>query len=393
MIETVKNIGYKRNMIFNFQELNYRYLRILLIISGIIFVMGSASSRHIVGGDVVYNCMGVDTTSNTIRYEVIFTMYRDAAGGGADFDFDASFGVYKGDGNRWSYVRTIANQPATEIELVNNIDANPCLIIPPNIRVEKGVYRFTVTLPISNETYLIAYQRCCRNVTINNIVRPDETGAAFTVEISPLAQETCNNSPKFKNFPPIVICLGERVNFDHSAIDVEGDQLVYEFCAPLTSGGQDGVNGGDPSSCTGVRPDPARCRPLYDEVTFRLPTYSAVNPLGGDPQITIDPETGRITGIPTQLGQFVVGVCVKEYRNGQLMGELSRDFQFNVAECEQSVVAQIQSDGVIGDRDFLINSCGVNTIEFVNESYDEENIQSYLWTFDINGISETVTSR
>jgi gliding motility-associated-like protein len=366
----------------------------LLVLLFVWLAVGFSQARHIVGGDVVYNCMGIDTISQTISYEVIFTMYRDAAGGGADFDPDASFGVYKGGRNSWTYVRTVSNRPATDIELVNNIDANPCLIIPPNIRVEKGVYRFNLTLPISNDTYLISYQRCCRNVTINNIVRPDETGAAFTVEITPFAQETCNNSPKFNKFPPIVICLGERVNFDHSATDPEGDQLVYEFCAPLTSGGQDGaMGGGDPNSCTGVRPDPQRCPPLYDEVTFRLPTYSAVNPIGGDPQIRIDSETGRITGIPTQLGQFVVGVCVKEFRNGQLMGELRRDFQFNVAVCEQSVVAQVQSDATQGDRDFLINSCGNNTVTFVNESYEEASIQSYYWNFDINGTSKIVNTR
>ena len=253
-------------MVLFLERINRHFFHISILLGLLVLCTNKAESRHIVGGDVVYNCLGIDTLNGTINYEIIFTMYRDAAGGGADFDFDASFGVYRGRGSTWAYVRTVANQPATEIERVNNVGANPCLIIPPNIRVEKGVYRFTLTLPIGNETYMVAYQRCCRNVTINNILRPDETGAAFTVEITPRAQETCNNSPKFKNFPPIVICLGERINFDHSATDAEGDQLVYEFCAPLTSGGQDGVMGGDPNSCTGVRPDPQRCMP---PVTFR----------------------------------------------------------------------------------------------------------------------------
>jgi gliding motility-associated-like protein len=311
-------------------------------------------------------------------------MYRDAYGGGAPFDPDADFGVFLGnDSIGWAFVRNVSNQSPSGVEIVNNVAANPCLVYPPDISVEKGVYRFTLTLPLSNLSYMIGYQRCCRNVTINNIVRPDETGAAFNVIISPTAQITCNNSPKFDNFPPIVICLGEPVNFDHSATDEEGDQLVYEFCAPLQAGGQAGTTnvGGDPRSCEGVRPDPDRCPPPFREVSFLLPTYSAVNPLGGDPQVVINNESGFISGVPTVEGQFVVGVCVKEFRNGELIGTLRRDFQFNVAQCEQTVVADIQADAVLNGQNFLINSCGENTLTFDNNSFEIANIRSYDWEF------------
>lgn len=360
-----------------------KLIKISILLS-VLIVTNNLQGRHIVGGDVTYNCLGVDTLNKTFTIEVIFTMYRDAYGGGAPFDPDADFGVFIGnDTVGWSFVRTVSNQTATGVEQVNNAASNPCLIYPPNISVEKGVYKFNLTLPLSNFSYMIGYQRCCRNVTINNIVRPDETGAAFNVIISPTAQRTCNNSPKFKNFPPIVICLGEPVDFDHSAIDEEGDQLVYEFCAPLQAGGQAGTTnvGGDPRSCVGVRPDPDRCPPPFDEVTFLLPTYSAVNPLGGDPRVVINSETGFISGVPTVEGQFVVGVCVKEFRNGELIGTLRRDFQFNVARCEQTVVAQIAADAVIDGQNFLINSCGENTLTFENNSFEIANIRSYDWEF------------
>ncbi len=367
--------------------------RIIFSLLIVLVLGGQLDSRHIVGGDVVYNCLGVDTVNNVVSYEIIFTLYRDAFGGGAGFDTDASFGIFTGNGNNWSHFRSVENQSASDISVVDIVGINPCLRIPPNIRVEKGIYRFDVTLPISTQTYMIAYQRCCRNNTINNINEPDQTGAAFTAEITPLAQRTCNSSPKFTNFPPIVICLGERLNFDHSAFDSEGDQLVYEFCAPLQAGGQDGVSGGDPRSCNGVIPDPRRCPPPYSEVSFRQPTFTAVNPLGGDPRISINPETGLITGIPNTQGQFVVGVCVKEFRNGELIGSIRRDFQFNVAQCDQDVLADIESDMIVDGERHLINSCGENSITFINRSREQQNIFSYYWNFTVNGNEEIRETR
>ena len=69
------------------------------------------------------------------------------------------------------------------------------------------------------------------------------------------------------------------------------------------------------NDCNGITPDPANCLPPYNDVVFNAPTYTPTNPLGTASQISIDPITGIITGTPILTGQFVVGVCVKEYRN------------------------------------------------------------------------------
>ncbi len=369
--------------------------KIGFIIAFFFFIIHQNSARHIVGGDVQYECLSIDTINGTSTYLITFSMYRDAAAANAaGFDNDATFGVFVGNESSGSFFRGVNNIPVQDISRITEVGSNPCIIVPPGVRVEKGIYRFELTLPIlEDESYMIAYQRCCRNVTINNIVRPEEKGAAFTVEISPTSQISCNNSPVFNLFPPIVICLGEEVNFDHGATDAEGDQLVYEFCAPLTAGGQDGVNGGDPNSCTGVRPDPNRCLPPFEEVQFVLPRFSSVNPLGGSPQITINPTTGRINGIPNVEGQFVVGVCVKEFRDGELIGAIRRDFQFNVAPCEQTVVADIAATADLGPQMHEVVSCGETTIDFVNESFEEANIISYEWNFNIDGEDVIKTSR
>src|SRR5690606_18840671 len=132
----------------------------------------------------------------------------------------------------------------------------------------------------------------------------------------------------------------------------------------------------------------AVCLPPYDDVIFNAPQYSSLNPLGIESGLSINPITGLLTGTPKLTGQFVVGVCAKEYRNGVLMSVLRRDFQFNVVNCQVAVAAAIQADAVVDGKEYVINSCGNNEVTFINESEIEAFIQSYRWIFDINGEDE-----
>lgn len=238
-------------------------------------------SAHIVGGDVTYTCMGLDTifnndgTINRIRasLEINFTMYRDSRGGGANFDGpqNTAFGVYIGDNaaGEWSFFDIVRGINFQDREEIPAMEEDDCVTFPDNVGVESAIYSFRIVVPVDGSDVLVSYQRCCRNQTINNLVNPGETGAAFELLITSQALTSCNNSPDFVNFPPIFICAGQDLVFDHSAIDPEADRLRYSFCAPHTSGGTDGTNGfGDQFSCTGVRPAPDRCPPPYDDVVF-----------------------------------------------------------------------------------------------------------------------------
>jgi gliding motility-associated-like protein len=226
------------------------------------------------------------------------------------------------------------------------------------------------------------------------------------IEITSLAMEICNDSPIFNNFPPVVICSGLELEFDHSATDAEGHQVFYEFCAPLTAGGTDGATTpGDANGCTGVTPNPAQCSPPFDEVTFRLPDFSATNPLAGDPQVSINSVTGLITGVPQINGQYVVGVCAREIFNGEIMTIVRRDFQFNVTTCEVAVTAQIEPQGeatIVEIEEIIdgiptpvrtITSCGDEAIDFEHVG-PAEDILSYLWVADFgNGNTDTANTR
>ncbi len=345
----------------------------------------SLYAAHIIGGEITYACLGGD------KYRFTMKIYRDCAGDGAPFDStpnsNASPGTVTVFHGTQIYSILILQAP-----VVTSIDpeiSNPCLVMPPGICVEEGVYTFELILPKSDQSYTISYQRCCRNNTISNIVNPGQVGATYTIELTPKAQQVCNSSPTFNNFPPIVICAGEDIDFDFSATDPDGDQLVYEFCAPFKGGG---ANTDQPEIPTGVAPNPD-LPPPYLPVNFISPPYSPLNPMGGDPQVAIDPVTGLITGVPTVLGQFVVGVCISEYRNGQLLSVVRRDFQFNVAMCDPTVVADIAEDSTItkvGKQFNVVNVCGATQVVIENESYQQQYIDQAYWEFFIDGSWQTI---
>ena len=364
------------------------------LIGMLLLISTLLEGRHIIGGEITYECLG--EVNGQRRYKFTMRIYRDCACQNcAELDSEAPISIYrcgvKQQCSAFGQNNTFLDFNV-RLQTAKKVDPPdfPCLQLPPNICVEEGFYEFEANLPVSEESYHIIYQRCCRNETISNIVAPGDAGATYSVEITPQAQLACNNSPKFKDFPPTVICVNQRLEFDHSATDRDGDQLVYEFCSPELGGGKLGTpeNPGNPTACTGVAPDPP-CPPPYDRVTFVQPTYTFLTPLGGDPVVKINTNTGIITGIPTVQGQFVVGVCVSEYRNGILLSTLRRDFQFNVANCTPTVVADIEKDSVISYQNYLVNSCGNNTINFINKSFQRQFVKTWEWSFDIDGQTNT----
>ena len=363
---------------------NNRLVKYLSIFILLLFIAGASHARHIIGGDISYRC------SSPGNYTFKFTVYRDCSDPeGADFDNPANFTVYRG---------TTTNNVRINIPGLSNVNLdngfpisidipeNDCQEIGAVLCVQRGEYTFSVNLPPSNESYFVVYQRCCRNNSITNIVNPQSTGATYAIELKPEAQAVCNNSPTFNEYPPALICANQPLIYDHSAQDIDGDQLVYRFCTPLDGGGLAGIDPtlpNTPNECNGVRPVPA-CPPPFDEVLFALPEFSETNPMGGNPQIDINPSTGLITGTPTLTGQYVVGVCVEEYRGGVLMSRSLRDFQFNVVECNPFVQAILENGEQRGDT-IILNYCGVNDVEITNLSVQRSLIDSYEWNIDSDG--------
>ena len=338
-------------------------------------------ASHIIGGDIYYSLSHYNQDSSLVTYDIEFILYRDTAG--LDFDILAEFGVYRKQANQdWESFQVFNDIPLDQILEISALD-DPCKDeILSQLIIESGIYKFQVTLETGPFMYMVAHQRCCRNFTINNILNPGETGAVYDIIITPEAMKLTNSSPVFREYPPIFVCLGFDFDFDHRAIDVEGDSLVYKLCTPFISG----TNPGNPPAicCDCVKPDPRTCTPNFDEVIYTN-GFNRENPVGGDPQIRIHPKTGRISGIPNILGSFVVGVCVDEYRDGVLLGSYRRDFEFNVEACTPRVYAELMAEevnfevpGFEGLAVYTYESCE-DEIDLINLSIEEEFITDYKW--------------
>mgnify|MGYP001795744859 CR=1 FL=1 len=323
---------------------------------------------HIIGGEMTYECLSPG------QYEFTLTIYRDCAGGGASFDNPAFITVYQ-EGAITPLQTLNASNPF--INTLTPQANNPCIDVPPGVCVQEGLYTFRLSLPVSDQSYFVVYQRCCRNVSINNIVTPGNSGSTYGIELTPLSQTLCNSSPVFEDFPPPIICVNEPLDFSHMATDADGDELIYEFCSPLLGG-------------TNARPVPIPASPPpYQPVQFLQPLFNPLNPVGGLPPVSINSSTGLLTGLPNMQGQYVVGICVSEYRNGQLLSTVQRDFQFNIALCDTRISAELDGVEEGGPIEYLL--CGETEVDFINQSFDEAYIREYLWQFYLPGRPDPVT--
>ncbi len=335
-------------------------------------------ARHIIGGEITYEYIGTNAAGHNI-YRFTMKVYRDCFGGGAPYDNPAEMAIYRGTPSN-NVLHEAFRIFSPVIRRLNPVPP-PCVTQLPAVCVEEGIYTFERALPVINESYFIVYQRCCRNQTIRNIVNPGDIGATYYVELTPAAQQLRNSSPTFNNFPPIIICANVPLVFDHSATDPNGDFITYSLCAPLQGGGPI-LNAPGLFSCNGAVPTPP-CGPPFNQVPYILPNYSATNPLDGSPPLTINPQTGILTGTPTVVGQFVVGICIQEYRGATLLSEVRREFQFNVAECSPTVLANIRSDSIAGPKRFVLTSCGKQTVTFQNLSVQRNQITEWEWRFNL----------
>jgi len=334
-----------------------RWIKILLIL----LVGSNLEAAHLVGGELSYRCLG---NSN---YELRLVIYRDCASNGAPFDDPAIITIFNGS----NQVVHNLMVPIEQISFLPVVAPNSCSALPGFVCIQEGIYLDTINLPASAGPYTLSHQRCCRNNSIDNIPNPRLWGSTYTIEIP--ANPACNSSPRFLNAPPVALCLNNPVQIDMSAIESDGDSLSYYLCSPIHGGGNL-TNTTGPNS---PRPDTAT-PPPYTQVPFSS-GFSVSYPIASSPAFQLDPQTGLLTGYPSQVGQYVFAICVEEWRNGVRLSTLRRDFQFNVTN------ACVRTTADFEDQDLdPYQLCTGRTIQF-NENCINTN--SYFWDFGVPGLN------
>ncbi|MCB0401064.1 MAG: T9SS type A sorting domain-containing protein [Flavobacteriales bacterium] len=168
-----------------------------------------------------------------------------------------------------------------------------------------GQTKYVYEANVSNFTpcpdWRLSYSVCCRNAAAVNIVSPNthnfyvETTFNNTVYLN-------NKSPYFADNPRWLVPVNGANLINSGAYDADGDSLYYSLVAARESN-------------TAAMPYQAG--------------YSAAQPFGGG-STTIDPQTGIISSFTPTVGQFILAVRVDEFRDGQLLSSMYRDFITNV---------------------------------------------------------------
>lgn len=324
-----------------------------------LFLSNDASATHIVGGDFTY------TKLEDGRFEIKLTVRRDCINGEEEFDSLANvflyneFGTPLSDFQFFGFPNGSRQIPFMGSDTIDEVLISDCGFLGEQVCVHEANYIDTISLPDNlGHGFIIAYERCCRNTTLNNIELPLETGTTEYIRIPLLALTDDNSSPRFNSWPDLYICEGEELVFDHGATDPDGDELRYKLCAPLTGASE---------------PVPV---PVGHNFEFPPPPvdytddFSVNDPMGGVP-LEIDELTGELTAIPNAVGQYLIGVCVEEYRDGVKIGETRRNFEYNVRICEDAPFAMFDAPTAQCD--------GNLEVDFVNQSTGG---MLYQWNFN-----------
>jgi len=321
----------------------------------------SSYANHITGGEIYYTLKS--QTGNSFVYTVTIKLFKDATITVA-LDNPINVAVYAKGNNIPVWTGAINQTSLTTISAT----PGPCIINPPIVSYQVGLYTFDLpALPATSGGYTITWARCCRVTSITNIAAPSSNfGATYTAEIPGNFSEPtgpANNSARFLGIDTVIICAGYPFTYNFGATDADGDLLTYEFREGYTNTG-------------GTVPNPP-APPPYTSLSYSSP-YSGVSPMGSG--VTINASTGMISGLAPAAGIYVVTVCVKEWRNGELLATQRKDLQIKVADCDVATVT-LEPGGYI--------NCSDLTMTFTNLS-PSALINNYFWDFgDLTTLADT----
>lgn len=360
--------------------------------------LSQVHATHLVGGSMYYDYIGDD------QYEVHLVIYRDCGPtntNGTGFDIQASLAVYEGFDLYFDGLVNLETNGVTNIDLQSG---NPCAELPFGVCLERAIYTTVMTLPPSAEPYTIVYQRCCRNPQIINLLDPMNTGFTIFTEIPPaLALEDIdvegNSSPRFDYLPQAYVCVGQPFTLPNPASDIDGDSLFYTIGDVFIGG-----------SFSAPSPTPPN-GPPFENVTW-ADGYAPNTPLGSDEPdwVTIDPSNGTVTGTPSAIGKYVMGIYVNEFRqddNGNWvnLGKMLRDFTIDVVPCELITPdiawpdpcsgLDVQFDVDTDEGDFLWDFGAAGDVDTSSSyspefSYEEQGEYTVTLSYDLGGCGDTL---
>lgn len=345
----------------------FKLLSFITILLLILFVNNKeVSASHAQGAQITYTCVGPN------QYNVTLAFFRDCDGISAPSTLTLEAFSPSGCSSAtpsWTLNQDLTNQCSSSIvdaygnPYVNGQEATPlCQGSTSNTLCNGGSYAgtqiyyycTTITLPSQCPDWTIGYGLCCRNSGITNLASPASNDQYVYTMINNTndpntGQPYCNNSAQFLAGPNDYICPGSPYEYNHQAIDIDGDSLVYTSIAPLDD---------------------------YGVPIGYVPGLSPSDPFNDSDYFNLNPATGQISVLPNGQQVIAITVLVQEFRNGVLIGETMRDVQIIVnppSLCSGSnppidINTQPQGAGFLGNGSDSLQMCPGNTVTFTVET-------------------------
>lgn len=316
------------------------------------------AARHVAGGELFYEYLGPGAAAGSSNYRITLRLFRDCASTGPLLENEqVNVGIYE----NGTLVNTLNLPLFGSVDRLNlNTKAIPCLVGDPLVCYQVAIYTNVITLFDSQIGYTLARQGCCRIDNISNLANRSNVGSNYVTQMpgTNILKGGHNSSPQFRVKDTALVCSDKKFLLDFGASDIDKDSLTFAFC--------DGYSAPNGSNNSPV-PVTMNLVPLN-----YLSPYNGSSPLG--PGVIIDRKTGIISGIAPGAGQYVVSVCITEWRSGVPINEHRKDFILKVDAC----------DLIEADLPDKIVKCDTNVVAFENGSASSS-ITSYLWEFGVPG--------
>tara|TARA_B110000459_G_scaffold128450_1_gene140706 strand:+ start:1882 stop:3330 length:1449 start_codon:yes stop_codon:yes gene_type:complete len=310
--------------------------KIFTLCLGIVIAVSSYAT-HLMGGQISANYINTNTSGS--HYYLELDVYRDTLGVPMALSQSVEVFVLDSSGNyNLAFTQSLTfgvGGAVSSMSFVYGVE----------------IYHFTDTITIpTNGSYMIKWTDCCRNGAIINMLSPLTENMTFLTYLN-VDSSSPNSSPTFLSPPLSYLPTNTLWQYNPLPFDPDGDSLVWYISTPLSAGsGVSGVVSG------------------YENLSDT--TYSNSTGI-----FSVDSITGSISWNAKVAGNFVASFTIEEYRNGVLIGAMSRDMQFVVipsAANVMPVISNIQS--------LPINNLGYPYIKI----YPGQNYQVHLLASDAN---------
>lgn len=235
-------------------------------------------------------------------------MYRDCAGIPSPTSLMVFYSDSVGTGNAlyWTSL-PIVNQ---QIMPVFTCAPTVPFLCTNGFGIEITEFADTIVLPNASANWKFWISECCRSAAISTINNPTGAGAFCEATLDNLNYPT-NSLPDFSTLNVPIFCLNQPAVYPNTAIEPDGDSIVYSLIGARDNQTQSIYN---PFNISYVGP------------------YSPTQFISTNAPVFFDVTTGVSSFTPVLLQQGVMVVLASEYRNGVLIGTSMRDINVMIVD-------------------------------------------------------------